>query len=163
MIAIEKEPFTMELMAEILPLAQRCWNESTLEKGESCAFYGEREFQIEPYGEMYQELSDKGALVLITLRVDGVLQGYVEGFTYRTMHHKKIIGALGDSIYIEPPFRSHASALINRFESEVKGMGAGIIGWPTQEGGAVYNVLKAKGYVGDDVVMEKRICASQQQ
>jgi hypothetical protein len=34
----------------------------------------------------------------------------------------------------------------------------GIIGWPVHLNGPVYDVLKAKGYVGDDIVMEKRLC-----
>ena len=36
-------------------------------------------------------------------------------------------------------------------------LGAQIIGWPVHFNGPVYDLLKAKGYIGDDIVMEKRI------
>lgn len=148
-------------MREILPLGQKCWNESTVEKAERCAFYGERDFQIEPNLEAYQRLADTGALVLVTLRDEGKLKGYVSGFTYRALHHRRILGGIGDSIYIEPEYRSYAVVMVDRVEEQFGSMGVGIIGWPTQEGGAVHQVLKAKGYIGDDIVMEKRIkCAS---
>ena len=36
-----------------------------------------------------------------------------------------------------------------------------IIGWPTHVDGPMYALLKARGYVGDDIVMEKRLpCVS---
>lgn len=157
-VKIAKEVFTAELAAEILPLGQKCWEESTKEKGERCAFYGEREFQIEPNTELYQKLSDIGQLVIVTLRDEG-LKGYVIGFTYQAMHHKKIRGGIGDSMYVEPDYRSYIAVMVELFEREMRELGVNIIGWPTQEGGAVYQVLKARGYVGDDIVMEKRLCA----
>lgn len=154
---IEKEPYSPALHAEIMPLAQKCWQESTIIKADSCAFYGERDFDIEPFIEAYEGLNSKGVLVVITLRVDGALEGFIEGFSYRAMHHSKIVGGIADSIYIEPKYRSYTGVLIERFEGEMSKLGVGIIGWPTQKDGPVYNVLVAKGYVGDDIVMEKRI------
>jgi hypothetical protein len=162
-VAIDIEPFNDALLAEIMPLAQKCWNESTTVKGESCAFYGERDFDIEPCVELYQNLHDNGAMVIVTLRDDGVLRGYVEGFVYRSLHHGKVKGGIGDSVYIEPNYRVYAGVLTKRFEDEMQARGVGIIGWPTQLNGPVYGVLKAMGYTGDDIVMEKRLCASQQQ
>lgn len=160
MIKIDREDFTPELFAEILPLAQKCWNESTIAKGETCAFYGEREFQIEPDTEVYQQLTDKGTLVIVTLRDEMQLKGYVVGFAYRGLHHRKILGGIGDSIYIEPEYRSYAAVVADRFENELKALGVQIIGWPVTPDGPVHQVLKARGYVGDDIVMEKRlICA----
>jgi hypothetical protein len=44
-----------------------------------------------------------------------------------------------------------------RFETEFKALGAAIIGWPAHINGPVYEVLKARGYVGDDIVMERRL------
>jgi hypothetical protein len=157
MIVIEKETFNAEMAAEVLPLAQRCWNESTLFKGETCAYHGDREFTIEPDVETYQRLQDQGLLVLVTLRDETELKGYVIGFLYSSLHHRKIPCGFGDSIYIEPDYRSHTWAVAKRFEKEMKELGAQIIGWPVHLNGPVYEILKAKGYTGDDVVMEKRI------
>jgi hypothetical protein len=158
-VNIDKEPFSMELFNEMLPLAQKCWNESTAFKGESCAYFGDRDFNIEPDAETYKTLHDQGRFVFVTLRDEGQLKGYVVGFTYHALHHKKVLCAIGDSIYIEPDYRAHTWAVAKRFEKEMMELGAKILGWPVHFNGPVYEILKAKGYVGDDIVMERRLCA----
>jgi len=60
-------------------------------------------------------------------------------------------------MYIEPDYRSHTWAVAKRFEKEMAQLGAQILGWPAHLNGPVYEVLKARGYVGDDIVMEKRL------
>jgi hypothetical protein len=157
MIEINTEHFDSDLFEEILPLSQKCWEESTAAKGATCAFYGERDFAIEPDMETYQQLEDNGVLVIVTLRDSGELKGYVVGFSYRALHHKKIIGGIGDSIYIEPDYRSYAAVIAEKFENELRALGVQIIGWPVTPDGPVHEVLKARGYAGDDIVMEKRL------
>ncbi len=152
---VEVEPFTRALFDELLPLAYKCWQESTADKAQKCAFYGEREFQIEPDFDAYARLGD--SLVVITLRSDGMLLGYLVGFSYRALHHKHVLGGIADTMYVEPDHRAHAPVIAKRFEKEMESRGVGIIGWPTTEGGPVYELLKYMGYVGDDIVMEKRI------
>lgn len=158
-VVIDRVPFSPEVGAEILPLAQRCWEESTVTKAETCAYYGDRDFAIEPDIEGYQRLSDQGVLVLVTLRKEQELKGYLIGFTYRSMHHKKILCGIGDSIYLLPEFRSYTAPMAEKFEQEMKTLGVEIIGWPVHVKGPVYKVLETRGYVGDDIVMEKRLCA----
>jgi len=156
-VSIEKEPFTEALFAQMLPLARKCWHESTEAKGTSCAFYGERDFEIMPNLEKFLELHKAGAMLVITVRDGGTLVGYVEGFTYRSLHHKDILGGIGDVMYLEPPYRTYAAVLVARFEEEMTALGAAIIGWPTTAHGPVYRILEARGFVGDDIVMEKRL------
>ncbi len=156
-IKIESEAFSESLFDDVLPLAQKCWEESTAFKADTCAYYGERDFAVEPDKESYQRLADQGALIFVTLRDECALKGYVIGFLYRSMHHKRILCGIGDSIYIEPDYRSYTGVIAEKFEKEMAGHGANIIGWPTHLNGPVYNVLKARGYVGDDIVMEKRL------
>lgn len=156
---IDKETLTRELFTEILPLAQKAWNEGTRVKGKSCAYYGERDFDIEPDVDAYLRLAEAGLLIVITLRDHGVLKGYVAGFLYRSLHHKQIPCGMGDSIYVERAYRPHVDALADRFEKEFMKLGAKIIGWPIHIKGSVYKVLESRGYVGDDIVMEKRLCA----
>jgi len=157
-ITIEKEPFSLDVSAEILPLAQACWNESTLIKKETCAYYGERDFAVEPDTEGYERLSNQGLVVLVTLRDDKALKGYIVGFIYRSLHHKKILCGIGDSIYIEPDYRAYTAVVAEKFEREMKALNVEIIGWPVHIDGPIYEVLKTRGYVGDDIVMEKRLC-----
>ena len=156
-VSIEVEPFNPQVAAGILPLAQKCWEESTLVKKDTCAYYGERDFQIEPDTEGYQALADQGLVVLVTLRDGVVLNGYAIGFIYRSKHHRKILCAICDTAYIEPDYRSYAAIVIDRFEQAMKELNVEIIGWPTHVDGPLFAVLKARGYVGDDIVMEKRI------
>lgn len=156
---IQLEPFTPELFAEILPLAQKCWEEQTQVKGADCAYYGERDFKVEPDLDTYARLALMGYTVIVTLRDEGALRGYIVGIIYRSWHHKNILCGNGDSIYVEPPHRAYTAVMAERFERELARLGAQIIGWPTHRNGPVYELLKARGYVGDDIVMEKRLCA----
>ena len=158
MIEITTEPLTDEVLAEILPLAQACWNESTEIKGESCAYFGERDFLIEPDTEQYKTLAKSGGLLLITVRDNVELVGYLVGILYRSLHHRHITCALGDSMYLKPSYRfTHAAAVANLFERELTAIGVGIIGWPAHRNSPLYGFLQSRGYVEDDVVMEKRL------
>lgn len=157
-VVVDTEPLTDELFAQIVPLAQKCWDESTAVKGEDCAYHGERSFAIEPDSEQYMALQKSGALLIITLRDEGTLRGYLIGIHYRALHHRKVTCGLGDSMYLEPQYRfHHAGAVAEKFEAEMTARGAGIIGWPAHLKSPLYEFLKARGYVGDDIVMEKRL------
>lgn len=159
-INIEREPFSLDLYKEILPLAQKCWEENTKVKAESCAFYGERDFAVEPDVDTYKRLADEGSMLIVTLR-DERLEGYIIGFLYRSWHHKKLLCGNVDSIYVEPRYRSYTLVMTERLEKEMRKAGAVIIGWPAHPASPVYDLLTALGYVGDDVVMEKKLCVSQ--
>lgn len=153
---IAQEILTETLIAEMLPLGQACFDESTLIKKDTCAYYGERSFAVEPDVERYKALCKSGRMVLLTLRKE-TLKGYLIGFTYQSLHHRKILCASVDSIYIQPEYRSYTAVLCEKFEQAMDDLYVEIIGWPTHIDGPVYQVLKARGYVGDDVIMEKRL------
>jgi len=157
-VTIQTERFNAQIFDELLPLIHKEWNECSVIKAETCAFHGDRDFRIEPDIEAYQKLADAGSLILVTLRDEGVLCGYVEGFLYSALHHKKALCGIGDSLYIEPGYRTYIRGLISRFESEMKALKVEILGWPTHINGPLYELLKARGFVGDDIVMEKRLC-----
>jgi hypothetical protein len=98
-------------------------------------------------------------MVLVTLRNGSVLQGYIEGFLYSSLHHTGVLCGMGDAMYVEPEYRTYALKMIVKFEDAMRSLKAEIIGWPTHMKGPLYEVLKAHGFVGDDIVMEKRLCA----
>jgi len=156
-ITIEAEQFSAELAAEILPLAQKSWEESTVFKKESCAYFGDRDFTLQPDIGRYVELAEQDSVILMALRDEGVLRGYALGLVYRSLHHKTIIGGIGDLIHVELEYRPYTAVIVEKFEKEMKARNVEIIGWPTHINGPVYELLKARGYVGDDIVMEKRI------
>jgi len=159
-VSIEQEPLSEGIFAEIMPLAQQCWNESTLDKAETCAFYGERDFAVEPDLAAYERLDKAGQLIVVTLRNNGVLNGFVIGIIYTSLHHKKILCGNGDSIYINPEYRSYADVVCEKFEQILTAKGVNIIGWPVHIDGSMYQVLKGRKYTADDTVMEKRLCVS---
>ena len=158
-VSISVENPSLALLHEIASLGQKSWDDCSSIKGETCAFHGERGFAIEPNFEQYQWLADQGALLIVTLRDGGQLQGYGLGILYRSLHHKPVMAANVDTFYIEPGYRARAAVLIERIEAEFKVRGASIVGWPTSPEGPLCEMLKALGYSPDDVVMEKKLCA----
>jgi hypothetical protein len=151
------EIYSDELAAEILPLARRSWKESTTAKGETCAYYGERDFEIEPDTDQYRRMYESGMLTIVTLRDEGKLVGYLIAATYRSLHHRKMICAHVDTLYVDPEHRAYTPVMIEGFENLMKVKEVDIVGWPTHVKGPVYELLTSLGYVGDDLVMEKRL------
>ena len=158
-VTMTLEQLTPELYQELCPLGQRCWDECSTIKGVTCAFHGERGFIIEPDAEQYLSVAKQNALIVATLRDGMTLHGYSLGILYRSLHHKPIIVGNVDSFYIEPDYRQYASVLIKKMESEFESRGVVIVGWPTSPDGPLFSVLKELGYIPDDVIMEKRLCA----
>lgn len=154
---IAVEPLTRELFDELVPLARKGWAESTVAKAETCAWYGERDFDIDPDFEQYDALTRVGALVLITMRDEGDLVGYVTGTCFRGMHHRHFIVAQSDSFYVEPPYRGHVPRLVRAYEREMIGRGAVALNWLTHTNGPVFKLLLRLGYVADETMLEKKV------
>jgi hypothetical protein len=153
---ITREPFSMSLFNELLPVGRKCWAENTQIKGDTCSYHGNRDFDVEPDVDQYRVLDDLGLLVLLTLRKDRLV-GYVIGILYRSMHHRGILCALGDGAYVEPEYRSYVGPLVESFEKELSKEGVAQIGWPTHRDGSLYKILSARGYSPDETVMEFRL------
>lgn len=156
-VTIHTEDFSERILEEILPLGQKCWDESTKDKGETCIYHGERDFDIEPNVEEYRKLAAIGSLIIVALRDGEALKGVVAGFMYKSLHHNKVLCGIGDTIYVEPEYRSYTGPLIERFLKELKDRKVEIIGWPVTLKGPIYKLLIARGFVGDEIVMEKRL------
>lgn len=154
------ELFTRSLFDEILPLAQKSWDECSEIKNETCVFHGERGFKIQPDVDQYLTLQASESLIALTLRnEDGELKGYSLGVLYRSLHHRPIICGNVDSFYIEPECRSYVRSFIARIEQEFADRQVVVMGWPTTASGSLCAALKQLGYIADDVVMEKKLCA----
>lgn len=155
---IAKEPFSLGLYEEILPLAQLSWEDNSKEKGKTCSFYLERDVQIDPDLGVYQALEAAGRLIILTLRDNDRLVGYTMAFTYPSPHHRHIMCGNGDSIYLYPRYQSYAAVLVAMLERELLERGARIFGWPVSQDGQMFKVLSSLGFAGDEVVMEKKLC-----
>jgi len=158
-VTILTEQFTRELMTEMLPLAQACWDESSADKVKRCSFDGDRDIAVEPDVDTYLHLALKGNLILVAMREGKELVGFATAMLYHSMHHRRVLCACGDVFYVKPKYRGHASKLLAKVEEEFKAAGVVGAGWPCTIDGPVYKLLEVSGYKADDCIMEKRICA----
>jgi GNAT superfamily N-acetyltransferase len=156
-VVIAVEPLSRELFDETLPLARKSWAENTIAKAETCAWYGERDFDVDPDFEQYKALAAVGALVVMTMRDAEVLVGYVTGTCWRGMHHRHFVVAQSDSFYVEPAFRGYAMRLVRAYEREMIKRGAVALNSLTHTNGPLYKLLLARGYVPDETMLEKRV------
>jgi hypothetical protein len=155
---IAVEPFTLELAAEITPLGQECWDECSEIKKDTCAYHGQRGLAIDPNNEMYLLLQSQGKLTAMTLRDQGgILQGYTLLIVYNSLHLQEEVCGGVDTFYVRPPHRHSMMRLMSSLEEHFRSRGVSIIGWPVTLAGKLYEILKKRGYIGDDIVMELKL------
>jgi len=158
------ERLTPELFDELRPLGQESWDECSEIKKDTCSFHGERGFAIQPDKDQYLFLADNDSLAAFTIRDDaGQVHGYSLVVLYRSLHHAPVKCANVDTFYIRPHARAYIRSFIAMMEKDFEERGIVVVGWPVTPRGALFDVLQKLGYAPDDVVMEKRICALQQQ
>lgn len=155
-IAIES--FTRELAAEIVPLGQQSWDECSEIKKDTCAYHGQRGLQIDPDIDQYLFLSQHHSLIAMTLRDDGdVLRGYALLVLYKSLHLKTELCGNVDTFYVQPKHRRSMPRFMSAIEETMRERGVSIVGWPVTMTGKLYKILKKRGYIADDVVMELKL------
>lgn len=152
------EPFTLELAAEITPLGQECWDECSEIKKDTCAYHGQRGLAIDPNNEMYLQMQANNALIAMTLRDEaGILRGYTLMILYYSMHLRKEFCGNVDTFYVQPAYRRFMPRFMSALEEEFRSRGVSIVGWPVTMSGLLFSILKKRGYIADDVVMELKL------
>jgi hypothetical protein len=155
---IAVETFTLELAAEITPLGQECWDECSEIKKDTCAYHGQRGLAIDPNNEMYLWLQSQDKLTAMTLRdAEGVLQGYTLLIVYNSLHLQKEVCGCVDTFYVRPSHRHSMMRLMSALEEHFRLQNVSIVGWPVTASGLLYEILKKRGYIADDVVMELKL------
>lgn len=158
MTTISIEPFTRDLAAEIVPLGQQSWDECSEIKKDTCAYHGQRGLAIDPDIDQYLYLAENQSLIAMTLRDDDkVLRGYALLILYKSLHLKTELCGNVDTFYVQPDFRRSMSRFISEIEEVLRSRGISIIGWPVTMTGKMFEILKRRGYIADDVVMELKI------
>lgn len=158
LMKITAEVLTPELFEEIIPLGQESWDECSKIKRDTCAYHGQRGLPIDLNAERYFFLATNNCLITMTVRDDeGVLQGYASLITYYSLHLKDELCGNVDSFYIRSKYRQCMSRFISTIEDEFNSRGVSIIGWPVTRAGGLYKILKKRGYIADDVVMELKL------
>lgn len=152
------ETFTRELADEIVPLGQQSWDECSEIKKDTCAYHGQRGLAIDPDIDQYLYLADHQSLIAFTLRDDECgLHGYALAILYRSLHLKTELCGNVDTFYVQPNHRSSMPRLMSAIEETLRERGVSIIGWPVTMTGKLYEILKCRGYIADDVVMELKL------
>lgn len=155
---ISIEPFTRELAAEIIPLGQKAWDECSEIKKDTCAYHGQRGLPIDPHIEQYLYLENNNLLITMTLRDENEkLRGYALLITYYSLHLKNELCGNVDTFYVEPEYRKFMPRFMSKIEKELTARNVSIIGWPVTATGKLCQILKKRGYIADDVVMELKL------
>lgn len=158
LMSITIEPFTRELSAEIMPLGQEAWDECSEIKKDTCAFHGQRGLPIDPNIDQYLLLQENNRLIAMTLRDgNGVLCGYTLLILYYSMHLQKELCGNVDTFYVQPVHRRLMPRFMSRLEDVFRSRGVSVVGWPVTMTGLLFEILKKRGYIADDVVMELKL------
>jgi hypothetical protein len=152
------EPLTRELAEEIIPLGQQSWDECSEIKKDTCAYHGQRGLQIDPNVDQFLRMAANDCLIVMTLRDEGaVLRGYAVTILYHSLHLKNELCANVDTFYVQPDHRRSMPRFMSNIEESFRARGVSIIGWPVTMTGKLYEILKRRGYIADDVVMELKL------
>lgn len=152
------ETFTRELADEIVPLGQESWDECSEIKQDTCAYHGQRGLQIDPDIDQYLYLAEHNSLIAMTLRDDdGVLHGYALAILYRSLHLKTELCGNVDTFFVQEEYRRSMPRMMSAIEETMREHGVSIIGWPVTMTGKLFEILKRRGYIADDVVMELKL------
>lgn len=155
---ISIEPFTRDLATEIVPLGQQSWDECSEIKKDTCAYHGQRGLSIDPDIDKYLYLFDHQSLIAMTLRDnEGILRGYALLILYKSLHLKSELCGNVDTFYVQPAHRRSMPRFISQIEENLRTCGVSIIGWPVTMTGKMYEILRRRGYIADDVVMELKV------
>jgi hypothetical protein len=152
------EPFTLELAAEITPLGQECWDECSEIKKDTCAYHGQRGLPIDPNNDQYVLMQNSNILIAMTLRDEGgILHGYALMLLYYSLHLKEELCGNVDTFYVRPDHRKYMPRFMSSVEEEFRSRGVSIVGWPVTLTGKLYQILKKRGYIADDIIMELKL------
>ena len=157
---INIEVLTHELFDELMPMGQKLWDECSEIKKDTCSFHGERGLKIQPNRPIYLALQANNQLSVFVMRdALGVAIGFAFCIFYNSLHHEVVPCANVDLFHLEHDRRASIRRLIRTLEDEFRRRGIVVVGWPISPMGKLFEILKTLGYMPDDVVMEKRICA----
>ena len=152
------ETFTLELAVEITPLGQEAWDECSEIKKDTCAFHGQRGHPIDPNNKQYLAMQAVNMLSAMTLRdTEGILRGYSLIVFYYSLHLQTELCCHVDTFYVQPGYRSSMMKFMSAVEDHGRSRNASIVGWPVSMTGLLYEILKHRGYIADDVIMELKL------
>jgi GNAT superfamily N-acetyltransferase len=147
-MVIAQEHYSDGFWAELKPLIERNWAES-----ESY----EPEIPVDPDVDRYRKLDAAGALQCLTARYDGMLVGYAVFMLGYSIHHRTILCAHGDAVYVLPQLGRYDAvvALIEESERRLRARGTKRLAWWCEPRSKLARILASLGYTPDEILMEK--------
>jgi len=128
---------------------------------EEIALYRDR-VSLEPDWETYELLEERGRLVCLTGRDDGVLIGYAAFFVFPHPHYRSHIVATNDVIFVRRDQRKGSTAglrLIRESERVLAEVGAHRVVWHVKPKNDWSAILERLGYHQEEIMMGKLLGA----
>jgi hypothetical protein len=149
-ITIQRERYSEALCQELLPLLKDNWVRTE-------SYIGE--LDVDPAWDKYQRLDALDMVVCFTARLAGLLVGYVIYFTNFSLHHRTVKTAHGDMIYVKDMtgLGRVVFALLTAAEEDLRARSVMYIGWFVHQDSVIRRILESRGYVADELVMEKKL------
>jgi GNAT superfamily N-acetyltransferase len=145
LIQLEEVPLTETLIEEGKALLEANW----ITSGSYLP-----DLPLDPDYSRYLRASRAGALQVLTLRVDHVLVGYTVVLLTTSSHHRTVLVAHGEAMYVAPAHRRHARTLLRLTLECARKRGAKRMGWFVNPDHPVYHFLTRHGFEEDEVMLE---------
>ena len=146
---ITREVLTDGLINEMIPLLKKHWVE--------IAHYPD--IPMDPNWEAYMAMQDNEALVIMTVRVNTKLVGYIVYFVHPNIHYQGSLQAVQDVLFIDPSYRKGMLGirLLKASEAVLKGMGVQVVMQHLKFEHDFSPLLERLGYHDVDKIMAKRL------
>jgi hypothetical protein len=150
MLTLAREVFTSQLLAEMLPLLERHWEE--------VAHYPDIRLEVD--ASAYHAAESAGALRIYTVRDadDRQLIGYAAFFVRPSPHYRSSLQAAQDVIYVSPIARGSTGARLIRFaDDELSSEGVQAVYHHVKLAHNWGKLLERAGYEAVDIIYAKRL------
>jgi GNAT superfamily N-acetyltransferase len=113
--------------------------------------------KLNPDWEEYNKLEQANKFILITVRLDSALIGYIAFFIKPHIHYKDLVVASNDVLYLKKEYRLGMTGvrMLKYAEQTVKELGANKITWHVKHSSDFRPILHRMGYFDEDIIVGK--------
>jgi GNAT superfamily N-acetyltransferase len=114
-------------------------------------------YAYDPNVVMYDLLDESNALLVLTLRIDGVLKGYsVTAFSFNTLH-KDVLNSQCILLYVAKDIRGSGLKLMRKTEEAAEAKGSELHVWDVPARNDFSVILERQGYAKIETMYGKRL------
>lgn len=116
--------------------------------------------EVNPNDGVYRSLEHAGKLMVVVVHDDdGHMIGYAVGILAPHPHYSALLCLENDVVYLDPAHRGQGvgGVLIDQAEHRAALRGARFAQWHAKPGTALDNLLRAKGYGIQDIILSREI------